>query len=321
MKGEGKHKPHGMKHRIREEKRREEHIGFIVIVAVLIAIVSISAFLINSMLNKPSTNPSVGYASQPKAAIVDHLSLTAPNQTFIQTTTNTLKQAGYTVDYYSGEEVTVEFYRNLPTHNHGLIIFRVHSSATNPEGTENPVTLFTSERYERAKYVYEQLTDQLVMVGFSQDEREKGITYFGISALFVTQAMKGKFQNTIIIMMGCEGLDNPLMAKAFVENGAKVYISWNQPVLASHTDLATTHLLQHFLIEKRTLKESVQETFKDVGADPVYKSLLIYYPLEAGDYTIQNIVCTQFIISIVVEIKHKEFSETKHQTHIMCNSR
>jgi hypothetical protein len=80
------------------------------------------------------------------------------------------------------------------------------------------------------------------------------------------------------------------MAEAFVEKGAKVYISWSQPVSASHTDTATTQLLQHFFIEKLTLKESVQETFKEVGFDPAYNSLLIYYPLEVGDYTIQNIV-------------------------------
>lgn len=284
-----KKKPRGIKHKIREEKKRERRIGLAITVAILIIMISVSGFLINSMLNQPSTNQTTSSASQPKAAIVDHLSLTMPNQTFIQTAINTLKQAGYTVDYYPGEEVTVEFYRNLPTHGYGLIILRVHSSATDIGGTEGPVVLFTSERVSETKYVYEQLTDQLMGVAYSMQEKEKGITYFGISPLFVTNSINGRFQNTIIIMMGCEGLDNPLMAEAFVEKGAKVYISWSQPVLASHTDLATSHLLQHFLIEKQTLKESVRETFKEVGFDPAYKSLLIYYPLEVGDQTVEDI--------------------------------
>lgn len=89
--------------------------------------------------------------------------------------------------------------------------------------------------------------------------------------------------------MGCEGLDNPLMAMAFVEKGAKVYISWNQQVLASHTDLATTRLLRHFLIEKLTLNQALRETFKEIGFDPRHKSLLIYYPLEAGNQTIEDL--------------------------------
>ena len=291
-------KPEGTKARVRAYKKRATYIATTITVAILVAIIAFSSFLIYSHL-KPSpnqtTNPdqTSNQSAKPKAAIVDHLSLTQPNQTFTQTATNTLKEAGYTVKYYSGEEVTVEFYRNLPTHGYELIILRVHSTAT--EGGEEeqlhegPVTLFTSELYSKDKYVYEQLTDQLQIAVYSQEEADRGIGYFSICPFFVTNSMRGEFQDTIIILMGCEGLDNPLMAKAFVEKGAKVYISWNNPVSAIHTDVATTHLLQHFLIEKLTLYDAVRETFKEVGSDPVYESLLLYYPLEAGDQTIEDI--------------------------------
>jgi len=309
-----KNKPMGMKHRIREERKREQHIALAVAAAILIIIIFVSGFIINSMINQPSTAQPVSSTSKPKAAIVDHLSLTASNQTFIQTTTTILEQAGYSVDYYPGEEVTVEFYRNLPTHNYGFIILRVHSAIT--VGTSS-LGLFTSEPYDQTKYVDEQLTDRLVGAAYSEEEKERGIVYFGISPQFVRQSMSERFQNTIIIMMGCNGLTYPDMAEAFVEKGAKVYISWSDAVAASHTDLATTRLLQHFLVEKRTVKESIQETYKDVGADPTYNSLLLYYPLEVGDYTIQNIIGTQVIASALAKIKQKEFSETKHQAHIM----
>jgi len=299
----------GMKREIREERKREERVSLTVTVGILIIIIFVSGFLFNSMRNQPSTSQPINSTSEPKAAIVDHLSLTCPSQTFIQSATDNLEQAGYTVDYYPGEEVTVEFYRNLPTHGYKMIILRVHSSARDIGGTESPVALFTSERVSQTKYVYETLTDQLLGVAFSEEEAKKGIGYFGISPSFVTQGMKGEFQNTVIIMMGCEGLDNPSMAKAFVEKGAKVYISWNQQVSASHTDAATTHLLQHFLIEKLTLKKSVQEIFKEVGFDPLYKSLLIYYPLEAGDYTIQSIASNLSVNN--VEIQQKVLSEKR----------
>jgi len=282
----------GTKAEIRAIENRERRMLTAIFLAFILLILIFSAYFTYNFLNQPQNQTTTPASSQLKAAIVDQLSI-APtgglNQTFIETATNTLKQAGYSVDYYPGEEVTVELYRNLPAHGYKIIILRVHSSATWVQGTESPVILFTSERESQTKYVYEQLTDQLMSVAYSKEEREKGITYFGISPPFVTQSMKGKFPNTIIIMMGCEGLDNPLMAEAFVEKGAKVYISWSGPVLASHTDTAVTHLLQHFLIEERTLKESVQETFKQVGFDPAYKSLLTYYPLEVGEQTIENI--------------------------------
>jgi hypothetical protein len=157
-----------------------------------------------------------------------------------------------------------------------------------PQGRKGPVTLFTSERHSSTRYVYEQLTDQLLGVIYSAEEKERGIIYFGVTSLFVANSMNGRFQGTIIIMMGCEGLKNTLMAKAFVEKGAKVYIGWNQEVLASHTDSAVSHLLRKFLLEKLTLKESGQETLREVGLDPAYKSLLIYYPIEAGSYAIKT---------------------------------
>jgi len=256
--------------------------------AILIIVVSVSGFLINSMLNQPSTNQTTSNASQPKAAIVDHLSLTAPNQTFIKTATNTLKQTGYTVDYYPGEKVTVEFYRNLPTHGYSLIILRVHSSAALLQGkefVECPVSFFSSEPYSRTKYVHEQLTDQLDIASYNMP---KPSYYFAISPKFVTHSMNGKFRDTTVIMMGCEGLTNSLMAEAFIEKGAKVYISWNEMVSASHTDQATTQLLKHLITEKQTIKNAVTETMKEVGPDPTHKSLLHYYPLEVGDQTIED---------------------------------
>jgi hypothetical protein len=289
VKGKKKQKPRGRKHKIRKERRREQRIGLVLAVAILIAIVSASGFFIHLML---SSSPQETSSTEPKAAIVDHLSLTVPNQTFTQTATNILEQAGFKVDYYPGEKVTVEFYRDLPTHRYKLIILRVHSLATNPGKMEGTIALFTSERYDRMKYVYEQLSDQLAAVAFSTEEREKGIIYFGIGSLFVKQSMKERFQNSVIIMMGCEGLNNPSMARAFVERGAKVYISWNWTVSSSHTDQATIHMLKHLFIRKQTIKQAVDNTMKEVGPDTThtYKSVLLFFPEEAKDYTFQNIL-------------------------------
>ena len=301
-----------MKHRARGYSKRQKRVRLVVTLATLIAIMSVSGFFLHAMLRSPSQEQETSSTSEPKAAIVDHLSLTAPNQTFIQTATNMLEQAGFTVDYYLGEEVAVEFYRNLPTHGYGLIILRVHSAIT--QGSDS-LGLFTCEQYDKTKYVYEQLTDRLVGAAYSEEDREKGIIYFGISPLFVAQSMNGRFENAVIVMMGCEGLTYPAMAEAFVQKGAKVYMSWSGSVLASHTDSATAHLLQHFLIEKLTLKRSVQETFKEVGADPVYKSLLIYYPLEAGEYTIQNTlgnIITNNTTKLNVKIIEKKLTAFKN---------
>lgn len=252
--------------------------------------ISFVCYVVYSSLN--ASNTKIPQKPELKAAIVDHLSLTQPNQTFVQTATGMLEKAGFMVDYYKGGEVTVEFYRALPTFDYSVVIFRVHSTALLSSGTEyveTSVSFFTSEPVSNTKYIYDQLKDRLVRV-FYLPNSDGDPSYFGITANFVRESMNGRFENTVIMVMGCDGLTNPEMAKAFLDRGAEVYIGWNGPVLASHTDCSTTSLLRRLLIEKKAIDEALMETFLEVGADPQYKSILIYYPMEAAGYTIQSTV-------------------------------
>jgi hypothetical protein len=291
-----KKKRSSTKAQIRAEKERERRIATVIFIALVLIIILFSAYFGYQILSsfspsEEATLPEPTLQFKPenqnpllKAAVVDQLSLTFPNKIFMEEAANILVDANYTVDYFSGEKVTVEFYRNLPTHGYKLIILRVHSTT----GGYPFVSLFTSEPYSSSKYVYEQLTDKLSPVAYSHEEASKGIGYFGVNPPFVASSMKGTFQNTIIIMMGCEGLNNTKMAQAFIEKGAEAYIGWNKGVSASHTDTATISLLQHLITEKQTIKQAIDSTMKEAGTDPTYNSQLTYYPLEAGKKTIED---------------------------------
>lgn len=289
MQEKKKHK--GTKAEIRAQKKRFRLIGTIITVAILVVLIAFSSFLIYSYLKPPSSNQP---PFELKAAIVDQLSLTFSSQDFNQTATSILKEAGFTVNYYPGKEVTVGFYKNLPTHGYSLIILRVHSGLN--EGVKPPLCLFTSENYSETKYQLEQLTDRLTGVAYSEEEAKRGIAYFGITPNFVKQDMQGNFQNTTIIMMGCNGLTEPRyfqvslsMPQAFIEKGAKVYISWDLAVSADHTDRATIQLLT-CLTQNQTIKQAVENTLNEVGPDPVDNSTLDYYPKtpETQNYIIIN---------------------------------
>jgi hypothetical protein len=101
--------------------------------------------------------------------------------------------------------------------------------------------------------------------------------------------MNRRFSETIVIAMGCDTLKFSDMAEAFIEKGAKMYIGWNGPVSASHTDQATTQFLKHLTIEKQTIEQAVTETMKEVGPDPESGSTLQHYPGSANNYIIPNI--------------------------------
>jgi hypothetical protein len=215
----------------------------------------------------------------PRAAIIDQLSVTVPNPEFVENARETLERAGYTIDYYPGEEVTVDFYRRLPRHGYDVLVFRSHADrlqARTREGEQfDEVILFTSEPYDRSKYVSDQAANRLVIARY---ERE-GDPYFGIAPEFIDERI-GSFDGATVIMMGCEGLLSEHTAKAFVERGARTYISWDETVSATHTDAATELLLQHLFLEGQAPAGAVAKTMDEVGPDPTFGSKLLAYPPE-----------------------------------------
>ncbi len=269
----------GMKQRIREQQERNSRLTITLAAAILTAVIAISSLAIYSWQN-PSQTITAG---QLRAAIVDQEGLSqsgGPNSYLIENATNALEQDNYTVDYYRGEKVTVDFYRNLPALGYSLIVLRVHSAPLVKDGNEVPiVSLFSSEPYSKSKYVLEQLNDEVVTARYYEGSPE----YFAITPGFVRNCMRGSFNNATVIMMGCDGLKYKSTAEAFIDKGARVYISWTGPVLADHTDSAAMNLLQHLLSDGKTIKESVRQANVEVGPDPVYYSRLEYFPLDAGD--------------------------------------
>jgi hypothetical protein len=235
----------------------------------MIAVVAVSGFVTYFVLNHASSNQAVSF----KAAIIDQLSGTIPDPSFNDNAKNLLLGAGYAVDYYSPDQVTVDFFRSLPSKGYGLIIIRAHSTGWIPG---DPVAIFTSEPYIQSSYLYEQLTDQL---GNGRLDNDK--TYFEISAKFVQDAMQGRFPNSIIVMMGCTGLKNSDMAQAFVSRGAGVYVSWDKAVSKDRTDGATLDLLRS-LVGGRTVRDAVTSTMGILGPDTVYGSQLAFYPNDKG---------------------------------------
>lgn len=269
----------GTKAQIRGEKEKERRVAVAIFLTVILSIVAFSAYFGYTILS-PSTDFSS--TAKLKAAIVDEVSLGFPNQTFVQAATDILEHANCSIDYYSGERVTVDLFRNLPTFGYSLIILRVHSGIN---GTQPPMFLATSEAASHTKYTYEQLTGQICGALLTSDNRT---TFFAICPSFVKSSMKGSFKNTVIIMMGCGGLCYTDMAEAFRERGAETYISWTGSVSLSYSDQATILLLQHLATEHQTIEQACMKTVGGVRVDPVYPDTLLgYYPVGSGSYTIQ----------------------------------
>ena len=223
----------------------------------------------------------VGGGSGPrKAAIVDQLGLSQPNPDFAASATSILEQAGYAVDYYPGEQVTVEFYRELPTHDYDLIILRVHSGiaeetdiTTGEKTMREYVSLFTGEPYRQDKYPQEPM-GRLGMATYY----EGASPLFGIGPDFITQSMRGSFHDALIVLMGCDGLRSPRTGQAFLDKGASAFVGWSESVSASHSDAAALRLLEKSVIDGLPVADAVAQTAAEVGPDPSYGAELRVLP-------------------------------------------
>lgn len=159
-----------------------------------------------------------------------------------------------------------------------LCIIKIWSPSTS-------VGRFTSELCDESKYHNDLVNARLAIARLFEGNQ----TYFGITHLFILERMIGRFGSTVIILTGCEGLKYNSTADAFIQRGAKVYISWTGLVSMAHTDHSTIHLLQSLLQQKRTIKNAVQK----ISPDPTWPlSELDYYPNEGdedvGDDNIQD---------------------------------
>jgi hypothetical protein len=232
----------------------------------------------------PTPHPDSGL----KAAIVDQLAILEPNQAFIDQTTAELEACGFQVDVYSGEEVNIKLYRQLPQYGYELIIFRAHAGLLKAEegsevvGVKRATYLFTAEEYNQMKYVREQLDDQLLPAEMTADFP----LVFAINANFIMEKMEGRFDDTVIIMMGCSCLYLEDMAAAFTIKGASTYLGWDGSVDLDYVDQATVGLITSLCTGGMTVGEAVAE----IEPDPDWGAGLKLYPPESGSKTIGELI-------------------------------
>lgn len=262
---------HGPTRRFKGSRRTNIALAAAAVLAVSLALLS-SIFVLSSLGGRSGPPPE-----NKAVAIIDQLVLTFPDPAFIERATNLLEEAGYRVDHYSGEQVTVDFYQELPTYGYDLIILRVHA-ARRPDVLQDKLpdeaALFTAEEYSPDRHVSEQEALRLVKV--SQSAGDPNV-YFGLRSDFIAYSMKGSFDGATIVLMGCDGLRTSRTAEAFVHKGAKVVVGWDGLVSASQTDAATERLLQHLVVDGLSVEEAVQRTGKEVGPDPGFSSSLRLY--------------------------------------------
>jgi hypothetical protein len=231
-----------------------------------------------------------GGSQTDKAAIIDQLYLLEPNPSFIARATQILESYGFTVDLWQGGEVTVDFYRKLPAMGYKFIVFRVHSGllmSLEKEGAKPLSTtyLFTAENYTTTRYITDQLTDKVSNAMMY----EKYPLVFAVNSEFIKGA-DGRFDNTVVLLLGCESYYYDDMPQVFIEKGASAYVGWSTVVSLEHTDKAALDLLDNLCTARLTLAEGISRTMADLGRDPSFGAYLKFYPADSGGKTLPELI-------------------------------
>jgi hypothetical protein len=203
----------------------------------------------------------------PRAAILDGLFNVEPNLTLTDGLTDFLSNAGYRVDTYRGENVTINLLKSIGGYK--VLILRLHSAIH----TDGFLYLFSGENFTASKYVDEQLTGA-VRKAHTFDENESA--YFALNALFLGNDKPGGLNGTTIILTGCNGTSTPDVVQRLFDRGVKGYVSWNGFVDLSHSDEALLELVRALYVENLSLGLAVQKVMNEVGPDPYYRSVLVY---------------------------------------------
>src|SRR3972149_7384639 len=259
--------------------------GIKIIIAIILVAISVSATSV--FLYSAAEANSLITDAIPKAAIIDQLDYDIPNKDFHQKATEFLESAGYKVDIFTTKDITVDFYKKLPTHGYKFVVIRPHGAA---DANDDTVTLFTGEKYDIEKYTSEQLFGQVkkgspllevTFLGnttgsqwditndtyrtitipanqfFSSDEE-----YFVITPTFVDSAMEGKFSQTIFVLGGCKTMHTDSLAQSLVKRGASSVVGWDDQIGSRDNDIAMLKLLEGLLVEKMEMQDAIDSSMK-----------------------------------------------------------
>jgi len=233
------------------------------------------------IIEQPSQSPKQEGKS---AAIIDQLHDSLPNESFQKRAKQYLEYAGYNVDIYTTNDITVDFFKKLPSMNYEFIYIRTHS-LEDPD-SEYPTFLFTGEKNDGQSYIQEQLFKQ-VGIGMPIYEQELAAlsenyeltldkAYFVVGAKLIDELMVGEFPKSVIIIGGCESVRSNDLADALISRGAASVIGWDRTISVAENDKAMLVLLEELLIKKAVIRDSISSVMEKFGSDSEVSPQLRY---------------------------------------------
>jgi len=252
---------------------------------IIIFVIVISIGITSSILYQDYSQGDSLSQSIRKAAILDQLYEDFPNESFQNKATEYLEAAGYQVDLYTTDEITVDFYKKLPSLNYEFIVLRTHGGP----GLGGSTTLTTGEKFRENKHLSEIFNKQvgasisIIRSAEIEDQSREFLlenSYFDINSTFVDRGMEGQFPNSIMIIGGCSALNTTVLAESFVSRGVSSVVGWNGLVGDRDNDRITLAFLKEVLVNEIEIDDAVDLVMNNYRNSIEKDSTLLHYSAE-----------------------------------------
>lgn len=221
-------------------------------------------------------NPGAGRI----ALVADSLAEDYPNPGLIDHIARVLREAGYRVEVYYNESVSMELYSRLTGYD--VVILRIHGGKAvyrGPDGGLHRINgLFTGlpwrEEYEpyRASWV----ATRAFPYGSNR-------AYLAVLPRFFEERLVGRFRpGSVVVVASCYSLYTRDIADALAEKGLSGFIGWRGPVTVEYMDRALRLLVDKVFLENKTWEEAVGEVNRLLGPDPYYHQYLVMVRYRRG---------------------------------------
>jgi len=264
-------------------KKRTLIIAWVVAVAIGISYAILPINIQNNFLQFETMD----YVGTPKAIIIDQLYNDIPNEELQKTVTKYLNNKGYKVDLVTTDEITVDFFKQLPSMNYKFILFRGH--ALGYGAIEGSASLFTGEIYDKHKYIKEQFLGHVSrgVPSYIEEIAERGgraalenQTYFVVGSTLVDEAMVGQFPDSTIILAGCDTSKKTVLIDSLLKRGASEVVGWTGLVGDQDNDEMLLRVLQETLVKDVDLKQAVESVMIAEYESLYYPTIMTYHSMD-----------------------------------------
>lgn len=193
-----------------------------------------------------------------------------------------LERAGYIVDNYKDENVTVNLLKRLDDEKYSVIYINSHGFID----SQGSFALFINEKIDSERINLYQNDIEENRIGYLEDGSLAGYLYV-TPQFFLFYGNNSLFPNALIFIDACYSGKNVSLAQVFLNLGAQCFIGWNGPVNVIHGIMMDGK----FFHEACKYNKTIEQALRGIRADPDSGANLTYF----GDGTLRILRAAQIL--------------------------